>query len=81
MTAVIAPVKNPDSPPKYRAVMITIALTGLKKGTGAKINLPPTDSAVITEIITKVREAVFFFSKDAKNGTQARTAHKSETNP
>lgn len=71
MAADSAPVKKPNSEPKYIPAITTIAVTGLKKGRGAKINLPATDKAVITASNTILR-VEDFFSKLRKNGTHAR---------
>ena len=54
--------------------MITMAVTGLKPGSGAKISLPTTDSAVSTAITTSSRAPVFPLSKPIKNGTHAKKA-------
>ena len=46
---------------------------------GKKINLPATESPIITAINTSLRVAFFLLSKDMKNGIQARIANITDT--
>ena len=70
-----APVRNPACIPYAMPVMITIAVTGLNPGMGAKMSRPTTEIAVITAMTTSSRAPVFPFSKPIKKGTHTQSIY------
>ena len=78
ITADSAPVIKPASLPKYIAVRTTIAVTGLKPGSGVNRMRPTTDSATIAAMRMSVCVLPDFLSKCRKKGTQASSATQSE---
>ena len=66
---VIAPTKNPVSPPKATPARIVIATTGLNSGSMKKTARPATFSATRTAMSTSSRACGFLPSKIRKNGS------------
>ena len=66
---VIAPTKNPVSPPKATPAKIVMATTGLNSGSMKNAARPATFSATRTAIKTSSRACGFLPSKMRKNGS------------